>query len=426
MSHSDSIKFLMNIQDKNINLSSKFSYTYKKGKKIKQLYATLSSNEKCSCTHCLSNNIVKNGWKTVYIKFPKFQKSSVELALKKQRFLCKECSHTFMLETSIVKKHSFISRNLKKSILLDLQQKLSLKDIASINGVSINTVQRVMDEGYKYFKPKYDNLPEVLCFDEFKSTKDSNGAMSFILLNFKTREIVDIVEDRKLNSLEEYFSRYSYGTRKKVKHIVIDMYSPYMTLIKKHFPNAKIVIDKFHIVQLINRALNKSRITVMNKFKNIDTNLYKKLKREWKLFLIEDTKLSNQRYYCHSFKRKISSSEKVDYLLKHSKVLDNDYNIYQTLLYLIKKKKYEEIYTKIKEFKDKVSPIMKTTLKTLKKYSNYIKNTLETDYTNGCLEGVNNLIKCIKRVSFGYRNFENFRKRVLIIKQVIAISNEYI
>ena len=91
---------------------------------------------------------------------------------------------------------------------------------------------------------------------------------------------------------------------------------------------------------------------------------------------------------------------------------------------MIKKKKYEEIYTKIKEFKDKVSPIMKTTLKTLKKYSNYIKNTLETDYTNGCLEGVNNLIKCIKRVSFGYRNFENFRKRVLIIKQVIPISNQ--
>ena len=40
------------------------------------------------------------------------------------------------------------------------------------------------------------------------------------------------------------------------------MYEPYI-LIKQLFPNAKI-IDRFHIVQSLNRALNMSRVHVMN------------------------------------------------------------------------------------------------------------------------------------------------------------------
>ena len=52
--------------------------------------------------------------------------------------------------------------------------------------------------------------------------------------------------------------------RQKVKTVTIDMYEPYMSLIKQLFPNAKIIIDRFHIVQSLNRALNMSRVHVMN------------------------------------------------------------------------------------------------------------------------------------------------------------------
>ncbi|MBR2708630.1 MAG: transposase [Bacilli bacterium] len=60
-----------------------------------------------------------------------------------------------------------------------------------------------------------------------------------------------------------------------VKYIVIDMYFTYITLIIKMFPNAKIIIDKFHLTQLISRFLNKTRIMVM---KN-DKKNYNKFKR---------------------------------------------------------------------------------------------------------------------------------------------------
>ncbi|MBR3362435.1 MAG: transposase, partial [Bacilli bacterium] len=46
---------------------------------------------------------------------------------------------------------------------------------------------------------------------------------------------------------KKYFNYYSRKARARVKFIVIDMYSPYITLIGKMFPNAKIIIDKFHL-----------------------------------------------------------------------------------------------------------------------------------------------------------------------------------
>ena len=121
--------------------------------------------------------------------------------------------------------------------------------------------------------------------------------MSFQICNAKNGKIVDIVEDRKLNNLMKYFSRYSRQSRMNVKVIVIDMYTPYVSLIKVMFPDAKIVIDKFHLIELISRSLNKTRIKIMKK----DKKNYNKLKRYWRLLLKSQDELDNTRwkkYWC--------------------------------------------------------------------------------------------------------------------------------
>ena len=56
----------------------------------------------------------------------------------------------------------------------------------------------------------------------------------------------------------------------------MDMYSPYISLVKSIFPKSEIVLDKFHIVNLVNRAFNQTRISVMNSLK--DDSLKRKLK----------------------------------------------------------------------------------------------------------------------------------------------------
>ena len=65
---------------------------------------------------------------------------------------------------------------------------------------------------------------------------------------------------------------------------------------------------------------------------------------------------------------------------------------------------------------------MLTALKTLKKYMKYIDNMFKSNITNGLIEGLNNKIKSIKRTAFGYSNFSNFKKYILIQAGIISIS----
>ena len=91
--------------------------------------------------------------------------------------------------------------------------------------------------------------------------------MSFIFADYQTKNIIDIVEDRRLNSLTEYFSRFSLKARNNVKYICMDIYSPYISLVKSIFPESEIVLDKFHIANLVSRAFNQTRISIFSNFK---------------------------------------------------------------------------------------------------------------------------------------------------------------
>lgn len=93
-----------------------------------------------------------------------------------------------------------------------------------------------MDSYYDSQKLYKNYLPKVLSFDEFKSVKSADGAMSFHMCNGETGQTIDIVENRKLLSLLRYFSYYSFNTRKNVKFIIIDMYSPYVFFNSKNVP----------------------------------------------------------------------------------------------------------------------------------------------------------------------------------------------
>ena len=65
-----------------------------------------------------------------------------------------------------------------------------------------------------------------------------------------------------------------------------------------------------------------------------------------------------------------------------------------------------------------ISPELQTSFQTFKTYASYIYNTLTTPYTNGPIEGINNKIKVIKRIAFGYRSFYHFKSRILMIQNL--------
>ena len=295
--------------------------------------------------------------------------------------------------------------------------KRSEKDIAIDNNVSPNTVERIIDSYYELDTKVYKHtLPQVLSFDEFKSVKSADGAMSFQICNGKNGKIIDIVENRKLNNLIKYFSRYSRDSRMNVKVIIIDMYIPYISLIKTMFPNALIVIDKFHLIELISRALNKTRIKLMKK----DKDNYNKLKRYWKNILKSRLELNCskwKKYPC--FKNLTTEQDIVDYLISLDIEFEETYQIYQDLLYAFQNNDLTVLETTLNKKYNNVSEYMKTSIKTLKGYVNYIKNTFVTGYHNGYVEGNNNFIKVLKRIAFGFRSFTRFKARIMICKGLI-------
>ena len=423
MSQENYILDLLNIKDKNIKLTQNF---YKKEKiegiDYKIVEAILSYEQAfCPRCGCIFNNkqiYEKNGFKSSDILMLDVCNYGFILRLHKQRYLCHSCNKKFFARTNIVDDGCCISNQVKYAIALELKNKISEKDIAKRYRVSPNTVERIIDSYYEGKKLYKNYLPEILSFDEFKSVKSADGAMSFHIVDGKTGKTIDIVEDRRLNNLMKYFSYYSHKARSKVKLVVIDMYSPYISLIKKMFPNANIIIDKFHLVQLISTSLNKTRINLMKK----DKKNYNKLKRYWRLILKPQEELNNskwRKYTC--FSNLMTQSSVVNYLINIDKELLNTYEIYQNILYSIKNNEYKELETILNNNHNNISNFMKKSIKTLKGYLPYIKNTLTNPYHNGFVEGNNNFIKVIKRIAFGFRSFHRFKARIMICKNLLHI-----
>jgi transposase len=419
MSQTNNTLKILNLKDENIIFYDNcVKELYIRGKRSLTFEGYLTYiPEYCPYCGCLfDKDIVKHGYKLSKLTIPKISNLNSYLYLYKQRYKCRHCNHTFTCTTNEVGYGCYISNNTKHSIALDATTKVSEKDIAFNNNVSHSTVNRIIDSHISHIKVCRNSLPENLCFDEFKSVKSAKGSMSFNFCNADTGEIIDIVEDRRLYSLTRYFSRYSREARLKVKNIVIDMYMPYIVLIKTMFPNANIITDKFHTIQLINRALNKTRINLMNK----DKVNYNKLKRYWKLLLRDRSTLNHykfQKYTC--FNHLMTEIDIVDYLLDLDITLRESYWFYQRIRQAVNTKDTKAFDNIIDTHYSNLSSYMITAQKTLIEHRKYIHNSINTNLTNGRIEGVNNLIKVIKRISFGYRSFLHFKARILLISGLI-------
>lgn len=242
--------------------------------------------------------------------------------------------------------------------------------------------------------------------------------MSFIYMDSVSHAIQDILSDRRLTTLRNYFRRFSLEARLKVKTIVVDMNAAYFTLACELFPNAKVIIDRFHLIQLISRSLNQTRVQVMKTFYSSNSEKmkgYRKLKNYWRLFLKSSTELNYQDYhYQRLFKQPMTETEVVDYLMTLDPTLTATYNVYQDLLFHSQRNEFDGFKQAVESMPKGVSTLMTTSLKTLKKHLPRIEQTFNYSFSNGPLEGTINKIKVIKRIAYGYRSFWNFKHRILV------------
>ena len=138
------------------------------------------------------------------------------------------------------------------------------------------------------------------------------------------------------------------------------------------------------------------------------------IKRYWKLIQQDSRKLSDKRFYRPTFRMHLTNKEILDKLLSYSEDLKHPYHLYQLLLFHFQNKEPEKFFGLIEDNIKKVHSLFQTVFKTFLKDKGKIVNALQLSYSNAKLEATNNLIKLFKRNAFGFRNFENFKKRIFI------------
>ena len=343
------------------------------------------------------------------------------IILKFNRFLCKECGHIFNDDcSSIVPKKEKLSRLTKISILFDLKKDLSFTEIANHNNVSIQSVINIFD---KYVNEDRLAFPEVICIDEFKNLKSARGKYAFLIYDPLDHNIIDILPDRRIDHLEYYFNHISVLERNNVKYIISDMYEGYRSIIKYYFPNATHVIDAFHYSRYVYDAFNKVRIRIQNNYGD-KTAEYKMLKKNWKSLLkyFDDLKYTglSYNYYSKGYK---TLSYNIDRCLEIDDELSEAYKFKESFIRSMRQLKYEDAKaffdewiiecrdTNIPEFQEIYTMFIHFEKEIINSFIKFGDRRL----SNGPIEGINNRIKNIKRISYNYRNFHHFRKRLMYI-----------
>lgn len=402
MEHINNTTLLIGIKDKNITLNKAIQHDTHI-----EVFATLDYHPP-KCKHCKGKQIKYDFQKPSKIPFIEIGGFPSLIRLKKRRFQCKFCRKVTVAETTLVKKNCQISEIVRQKIAQLLLNRESLTHIASKLAISTSTVYRKLKQFH--FQEDYTTLPEILSWDEFSYQK---GKLAFIAQDFNTKKIITILDDRRQTTIRNHFFKYSKEARNKVKVVTVDMSGSYIPLIKKLFPNAKIVLDRFHIVQHMSRALNQTRIKIMKQFDDKSLE-YRALKYYWKLILKDSRKLSLKAFYARTFKETLTPRECLNKIFTLVPELKDYYDLYQLLLFHLQEKNTDQFWGLIQDTLPHLNRTFKTALNTFIRYKNYISNTIELLYSNAKLEATNKLIKDIKRNAFGYRNFDIFKKRILI------------
>ena len=406
-SYNDCIKFSLNIKDPLLEFLD-ISIGKYRNRDAKFYHAVAHLDQ---CLNCGSTNIVHNGHLYSNVRYPALDASlPVFIRVAKQRVICRDCHINSMAETELVEKYCCISNATKRKIIGSLTEDWSMKSIARQTSTSTNTVQRVLERyGYSTVEDT-DWLPEYLAFDEFRGV---GRQLHFIAIDGHTHKIVKVLPTRLKKDIINYFKRFPLTVRNKVKTVTMDLNYYYDIMAKELFPNAQVILDRFHIVQMLNRSFNSCRIQEMKKHKK-GAKEYNLLKYYWKLYLKPFEDLEKVKpYHQPRLKDTLTQEQVVADGLRLSPELENTYNLMQDISKALRDRDTDKLKDLIKS-KDHVGNMMHTTLNTFKRNLHDILNAAKFDESNGCLEGTNRKIKQIERTAYGYANFTHLITRIQI------------
>lgn len=217
----------------------------------------------------------------------------------------------------------------------------------------------------------------------------------------------------------------------------MDLYDNYRDIAKIYLPNALVCADRFHVMKIINNALNRIRCEIMNKYsENKKSDEYYLLKHKNNLLFknsldISDIKADKNRY----FRMRYTEGQLLDMILKIDDELKKAYDLKELYCIFCETDadmdfRKELLETVITEYKLSNIKSVINIASTLENWKEEIINSFHTyderKISNGPIERRNKIIKIILRLANGYTNFKRFRNRVLYVLNKYETYNEKI
>lgn len=394
----------------------------REGKIIKIIHIS-NSKTRARCPNCNKfTRSIHSKLKPIELKYLDIAGYTTHLMVYKRRFRCPNCNKIFTENNYINGMKKTMSLKLEQKILMDLRDyNLSISYIAVHNNVSDNTVRNVLKKHIKNYPDHLKTLPNVISFDEFKADT-RKGKYAFIVNDLLHKTVLDILPTRKKDDLIQYFS-YTEN-RSSVQYVVSDMYEPYLLVTTIMFPKAKYVVDRFHYIRYVMDALDKVRIRLQKEY-GIKSKEYNKLKNKKNVSILR--KYSNdinwwveQERYRNGKIVRVLPGEIIEELLSIDEDLRRGYQLKELFLDIVNHCDYKDAETSLRCWielcrESRIEEFIEAS-NTIENWIEYIVNSfIDKRLSNGYTEGLNNKIKVIKRVGFGYKNFDFFRLRILYI-----------
>ena len=370
-------------------------------------YAVCDEIEKPVCPHCRSQEVYAHGH---YRRNPSAKGrdgARKRLRINVKRFKCRCCGKTFAQDLSHIGIGRYQRRNarLNDAISRECANGVSNKNVGEKYRISTSTVERQLHRNHeKLLNEQLSySCPRVMGIDEHSIRRGRTKGTKFAvtLADLQHRRIYEIFEGKETKTLEANLRRLK--GREKVKVVCMDLSSPFRNLVQRLFPNAKIVADRFHVIKLVISTFHefckaadpkirwKRGITcaLRTKGENLTAKQKQLLQKEFEQHPAIQT--------AYEFKEKLCS------------------------LLSIKEQKRTSCIPLLAELKEMMWLLLHDAPEIFKKLGRTIRQWFEPiirmwrfTKSNGITEGFHRKMKLIQRRAYGYRNFQNYRLRVLI------------
>ncbi len=349
------------------------------------------------CQHCQGQDLRIKATHQRTVKHTRQGNQVMTLHLRVPKYHCRGCRRYFRHPFLGIRPRYRASEAYRLEVYEAHDGGITLRKLSQTHQVSAATVERWYQGhlGRKRSEMRNRPCPRVLGIDEHFFTRKQGYATTFVDLG--KRRVFDVKLGRSEPSLRRYLK--GLNDRGKVQVVVMDLSETYRNIARRYFPNATIVADRFHVVRLINQHFLKAWQQHHPEGRKNRGLLSLMRRHEWHL---KDEQHANLMAYLADYPVLRALYEAKQALVR--------FMLLKTLSAKrarAKLPKYLELLEQLRE-----SPL-RVLAKTLTSWMAPIIGMWRFSKSNGITEGFHNKMEMISRRAYGFRNFENYRLRVL-------------